>query len=120
MLIGLETQKGSSSSKSVFPVLRKLCSLQFILHLIIFAVNASVNAADTEVKIQIGFLPGFSNHPATNPDSQFKSRTPPSLLKFIGHEGKYVPGCKVSHPHAGALFGCPSGEANIGGLTHSC
>lgn len=78
--------------------------------LIIVAANASVNAADTEWKIETGFLPGFSNHPATNPDSQSKTRTPPSLLKFIGPEGKYVPGYKL--PHLQAL-------ESIGGLAHS-
>lgn len=88
--------------------------------LLIFAVNATVNAADTEGKIQPGFLPGFSKHPDTNPDSQSKTRTPPSLLKFICPEGKYVPGCEVPHAQAGAQFGCPSGVENVDGLTRSC
>lgn len=100
------------------PTLVKILLALFHSPLIIFVVNASTNAADT--KIQTGFLPGFSNHPATNSDAQSKTRTPPSLLKFIGPEGKYVPGYKVPHLQTGAQFGCPSGVENIGGLTRSC
>lgn len=84
------------------PTLVKILLASFHSPLITFAVNASINAANT--KIQTGFLPGFSNHPDTNSDSQSKTRIPPSLLKFIGPEGKCVHVYKVSHLQIFGVF----------------